>query len=111
MQFFDVSDLELIVPGTAKNFQILKKGAMLVRGIDIIVDPENPANVTYKNVMQIEKRKLTFDIEDGWILTVGGPGLKKILFFKDYSCSLTLIHSSESCFLRTSLSWNISSFS
>lgn len=79
MQFFDMSDLELIVPGTAKNFQILKKGAMLVRGIDIIVDPENPANVTYKNVMQIEKRKLTFDIEDGWILTVGGPGLKKIV--------------------------------
>lgn len=79
MQFFDMSDFELIVPGTAKNFQILKKGAMLVRSVDIVVDPENPANVTYKNVMQIEKRKLTFNIEDGWILTVGGPGLKKIV--------------------------------
>lgn len=79
MQFFDVSDFELIVPGTAKNFRILKKGAMLVRSTDIYVDPENPANVTYKNVMRIENRKLNFDVEDGWVLTVGGPGLKKIV--------------------------------
>lgn len=79
MQFFDMSDFELIVPGTAKNFRTLKKGAMLVRNTDIYVDPEDPADVTYKNVMRIETRKLDFDIEDGWILTVRGSGLKKIV--------------------------------
>lgn len=79
MQFFDVSDFELVVPGNAKNFGMLKKGTMLVRSTDISVDPEDPAKVTYKNVMRIQDRNLTFDIEDGWILTVTGAGLKKIV--------------------------------
>ena len=79
MQFFDVSDFELVVPGTAENFATLTKGTMLVRGTDIHVDPEDPTKVTYKNVMQVRDRILTFDIEEGWVLTVTGPGLKKIV--------------------------------
>jgi hypothetical protein len=79
MQFFDVSDFELVVPGTADNFALLTKGTLLVRSTDISVDPEDPTKVTYKNVMRIQDRNLTFDIEDGWILTLTGPGLKKIV--------------------------------
>ena len=36
-------------------------------------------NNEYQNVMIIESRNLDFDIEQGWILTVRGSGLKKIV--------------------------------
>ena len=72
MQFFGSSDFELQVAGTAENLQKLQVGTFLVRETDMASDE-------YQNVMMIESRELSFDIEQGWILTVRGGGLKKIL--------------------------------
>lgn len=72
VQFYDVNDFELTVPGTQKNIQTLVEGALLVRDFDISEDG-------YHNVMKIQNREITFDIEKGWIMTVTGGGLKTIL--------------------------------
>lgn len=72
MQFFGASDFELVVAGTPQNIQRLQVGKLLVRDEDMNAG-------TFKNVMLIESRELVFDIDKGWILTVRGGGLKKIL--------------------------------
>ena len=72
MQYFDVNDFELIVPGTERNVDLLTAGAMLVRASDI-------SNGTYKNVMVVENIELDFDVEKGWQMKVTGGGLKKIV--------------------------------
>lgn len=79
MQFFGFGDFELIVPGTAENINRLPKGKLLVRETDIETDPEDESIVTYRNVMQIRERKISFDVEEGWILTLRGSGLKRIV--------------------------------
>lgn len=72
MQFFGSNDFELVVPGTAKNIQRLQVNKCLVRDADMSANE-------YHNVMLIESRELSFDIDKGWILTVRGGGLKRIL--------------------------------
>lgn len=76
MQFFGFGDFELVVPGTPKNFQILSKGTLLVRKTDI---SGNYDDLTYKNVMQIHGVKLDYESEKGWLLTLRGSGLKKMV--------------------------------
>ena len=75
IQFFGVSDFELQVPVTPKNkhvLNVLEVNKYLLRDMDISADE-------YHNVMMIESRELHFDIDKGWILTVRGSGLKKIV--------------------------------
>ena len=73
MQYYGSNDFELIVPGTSDNIAKLALDRYLVRNIDVV------GSDTFENIMIIEKRKLTFDIEKGWILTVSGGGLKRLL--------------------------------
>lgn len=72
VQFFGTGDLQLVVAGTPKNIELLTVGKYLVRDFDM-------SEGVYKNVMLIENRDLHFDVEQGWILTLTGSGLKKIL--------------------------------
>lgn len=72
MQFFGANDFELKVAGTPQNIARLQVGKLLVRGEDMSAG-------TFNNVMLIESRELSFDIEEGWTLTVSGGGLKRIL--------------------------------
>ena len=72
MQYFDVNDFELIVPGTERNVDLLTAGTMLVRASDV-------SNGVYKNVMVVENIELDFDVEKGWQMKVTGGGLKKIV--------------------------------
>lgn len=72
VQFFGKSDLQLKVPGTPKNISLLQTGTLLVREEDI-------GDTEFQNVMIVENKKIDFDAERGWILTVTGKGLKNIL--------------------------------
>lgn len=72
VQFFGESDFELKLIADNKNINTLVKGAYLVRDFDITPDG-------FQNVMIIENREIEYNIEEGWILTLTGGGLKKIL--------------------------------
>ena len=72
IQFFGVSDFELKVAGTSKNIAALQVDKLLVRDVDM-------SDNEYQNVMMIESRELTYDVDYGWILTVRGSGIKKIV--------------------------------
>lgn len=72
MQYYGANDFELTVPGTAENIAKLLPDRCLVRSVDIV------GSNTFENVMIIEKRRLTFDIEKGWMLVVSGGGLKRL---------------------------------
>lgn len=72
IQFFGVSDFELQVAGNAKNIASLQVDKLLVRDIDM-------GDNEYHNVMMIESRELSYDIDYGWILTCRGSGIKKIV--------------------------------
>ena len=71
MQFFGVSDFELILPYNPAA-DIYTIGTMLVRDQDV-------GTSEFHNVMRIEKRKITYNVDKGWILTLSGSGLKKIV--------------------------------
>ena len=72
VQFFGMSDFQFILPGTAKNIELLQIDTMLVRSEDI-----TPTG--YENVMIIENRYIDYDVEKGWVMTIRGRGLKSIL--------------------------------
>lgn len=72
MQFYGRSDFQLVVPGTARNVSLLKRGTLLVRDMDVLEDG-------FRNVMMIKKRTIRWDVENGWIMTLSGPGLKAIV--------------------------------
>ena len=72
IQFFDFDDFELVVAGTERNVQLLSKGSMIVRESDY-------SHNTRLNVMMITNRRLSYDTDKGWTLTVSGKGLKYLL--------------------------------
>ena len=72
MQYSGMGDFELVLPGTVENVRRLQKGALLVRDEDAHGD-------TFANVMRIESRRLDFDVDNGWTLTISGKGLKSLL--------------------------------
>lgn len=72
MQFYGVNDFELKLPLSNNAATLLTPGQLLVRDPDVETDE-------YHNVMRIENRRIEFDLDKGWILTVSGGGLKKIL--------------------------------
>lgn len=72
-QYFGQNEFELTVAGTAENIALLQVGNTLMRSVDV------GSNGEQFNKMIIENRKITFDAERGWILTVGGRGIKKIV--------------------------------
>lgn len=72
MQFYGRGDFELVVPATDKNVSLLKEGRLLVREDDVKEDG-------YENVMRVEGINLSFQVEEGWVLTVTGKSLKNIL--------------------------------
>lgn len=71
-QYNGLSELELVVPGTDVNIDKLIMGRYLVREEDVTEDG-------FKNVMIINDIKLTFDTDEGWLLTIHGNGLKSLL--------------------------------
>lgn len=74
-RYFKSGDFELYLPATDKNIVLLKEDHYVVREKDIIYD----GNITYKNVMVIEKIQVTTDIENGNYLIVTGRCLKSIV--------------------------------
>ena len=72
VQFFDFNDFELTVAGTPSNVEILKRGAFICREQDYSYN-------TRLNVMVISQRRLDYDTDKGWTLTVSGSGIKSIL--------------------------------
>lgn len=74
VQFWDLNDFELTAPGTLHNISALAVGRLLCLEKDVTEDP-----YTFRNVMQIETRELTYNAETGWRLKVSGAGLKKIV--------------------------------
>jgi hypothetical protein len=72
VQFYGFSEFELVVPGTPANIQKFKMDRYLVRDSDM-------SGGTYRNVMVIESVVLSFTVDDGWILTLSGRGLKSIV--------------------------------
>lgn len=72
MQFYGSGDFQLIVPGTKENVELLQPGRLLVREAD-------RGDGEYHNVMKIRNRRYSYDIEQGWLLEVSGPGLKRIV--------------------------------
>lgn len=72
VQYFGQNDFQLVVAATAKNIDLLKPGAYLVREVDML-------DQTYNNVMVVQDYKLDFDLEKGWMLTLTGKGLKNDL--------------------------------
>lgn len=72
VQFYGIDDFEFIVPGTNKNITRLPIGKLLVREEDATEDG-------YKNVMRIQNRRIDYDSERGWLLTLTGGGLKSIV--------------------------------
>ena len=72
VQYYGTSDFELTVIANDSTVNTLTKGKYLVRDIDV-------KNGEYNNVMIIESRALSFDVETGWLLTLRGKGLKNLL--------------------------------
>lgn len=72
MQYSGLSEFQLAVAGTKENIDRLQPGTYLCRETD-------RTSTGFKNVMVVETMKLVYDIDTGWILTVGGKGLKSIL--------------------------------
>lgn len=72
MQFFGLSEFEFVVPFTPQNNEVLKNGRLLVRSVDM-------KNGQFNNVMKILSRKIEWDVEKGWMMTLTGQGLKCIL--------------------------------
>lgn len=70
-QYYGSGEFQLIAPGTAKNVSLLTRGKFLVRDFDIT---ENG----FTNVMIIENRRIEWDVEKGWIITLTGRGLKRL---------------------------------
>lgn len=71
MQFYGPGDFELVIPYD-QDHDICTIGSFLVREIDV-------GSGEYHNVMRVEYRKLTYDTDKGWILTLSGSGLKNVL--------------------------------
>lgn len=72
MQFFGENDFELTVPGTQQNINRLTDGTLLVRDFDM-------GGGTYNNVMVVQNREISYDVEKGWLLKVTGGGLKTLV--------------------------------
>ena len=72
VQAFGLNDFQLIVPYSEEINTMLQPGVMLVRETDYRFN-------NIRNVMIIENRRITFDIEKGWRLEVSGRGLKSII--------------------------------
>lgn len=72
-QSMGLSNFEIITQATIENIQLLQQGRYLVREQDFI------DSTTFNNVMIIESIRLDFETEQGWMLTVGGRGLKSLV--------------------------------
>lgn len=71
-RYFDIGDFEIYLPATPENISLLTKDRYVVRDKDVF---ENG----FKNVMIIEKIRISTSIENGNYLTVTGRCLKSIL--------------------------------
>lgn len=67
VQYFDQNDFQIITNASEENLNMLQVGAYLVRDVDI-------SGNTYNNVMVISGYQLTFDSENGWMLTITRKG-------------------------------------
>lgn len=72
IQFFGCSEFQLICPYNSYTSSLLLIGKLLVREPDIGTNE-------FRNVMRIDRRKISFDAEKGWTIEVSGSGLKKMI--------------------------------
>lgn len=99
VQYFGLSDFQLILPGTPENIERLQIDTMLVRAEDI-------TQSGYENVMIIENRYIDYDIDKGWELTIRGRGLKSILSRRIVWEQTNLTGNLEKC-IRQVISQNV----
>ena len=72
VQYSDLGELQLVLPATDKNIDMIQTGLYLVRDFDC--KPNE-----YQNVMLIDRTELSYDVEDGWRITVSGKSLKYLM--------------------------------
>ena len=75
-QFFGSDEFQLQVPYTYQNLKRLTRGAMLCRDFDIT---ETTSGKKYRHVMMVENRRIDYNAETGYVLTVSGRGIKRKL--------------------------------
>ena len=72
VQYYGRNEFEIVIAATEKNINLMQVDNMLCRDCDI-------KGEEYRNVMLIASRKITYDTEKGFVITVSGKGLKNIL--------------------------------
>ena len=72
VQYFGISDFQLVLGASNEMMNLLQIGRYLVREEDV-------KSNGFDNVMIINKYQLDFDTETGWLLTISGSGLKNLV--------------------------------
>lgn len=72
MQYFSKNDFEIVTAADAKTLELLKVGNLLVRDFD-------RTGTKLSNVMLIENIEISFDSENGFMITATGSGIKNVL--------------------------------
>lgn len=75
VQLYALGYFELTVPATQDNINLLSPGKFLVRSIDI----EDRGTTFYNDAMVIRTSNVTYDADQGYLLTVSGKSVKDIL--------------------------------
>lgn len=75
-QLYGLGYFEMVVPATQENLSNLDVGKFLVKSDDI---EEDGASTYYNNAMVIRKVELSYDADNGYMLTVSGKSIKDIL--------------------------------
>lgn len=72
LSYSGADEFELTVPATEENLKYLKEGYYLIRDKDL-------TNTYMNHVMVISKMVIRISVEDGWMITISGKGLKSIV--------------------------------
>ena len=100
VQFFSASEFQMICPYSDHLNTLLSIGKLLVRDVDVL-------SGEYRNVMRVERKKISFDIEKGWTLEVSGSGLKKIIGQRIIWDQLNYINANVETAIRDVITKNI----
>ena len=75
VQFFGLNEFEITLSANENNMDLCDIGCYLCRDSDY-------DGKTYQNVMIIQKKSLSFNMESGWKMTLSGYGLKSVLNYR-----------------------------
>ena len=75
VQLYGRGYFELVIPATQENLDLIKPNRMLVRECDIHTSP----STFYNNAMIIRKIDLSYNADEGYMLTVSGKLIKDLL--------------------------------